>query len=487
MTQKTNQESSANTDTDVPLCVDLDGTLLKTDTLHELIVRAIKQHWWLLLVLPFLVLKGKAQFKKALSDKIALNPELLPYNEDLLQYLKQEKERGRQLILVTGSYQSTAEIIAEHVGLFDEVYGTDANTNLTGSDKAKLLVEKYGDKGFDYAGNAEIDVKVWRHSRQNILVNCPDTLEEKLQQQVVFERVLDRRDLSATKILKAIRLHQWAKNALIFTPALTAHGLFNSENLGLLLLAFLAFGCCASFNYIINDLLDLEADRKHHTKKNRPFAAGTVSIQAGVVIGAVLLFLTLIFCAPLSLRFAALLAIYFVITNLYSFKLKSVPILDISVLAGLYTMRVLAGAVAIMHEPSFWLIAFSAFLFFSLAIIKRLSELLYLQKQTDKPVKARGYVAEDISTLQHFGSASAMAAILVLALYIDSPNVKELYTSPRHLWLLCPVMLIWLGRVWLVTGRGKMHDDPVVFALKDRLSWAIFAVAGLIMFSATFY
>lgn len=482
-----NSEQTTKTDDlTIPLCVDQDGTLLKTDSLHEMIFRAIKQHWWLIFVLPYLVLKGKAHFKKTISEKIDLDPSLLPFNEEFLAFLREEKSRGRKLILVTGCYKKIAQRIADHTGLFSEVYATDGVTNLTGKNKAEVLIEKFGDKNFDYAGNGDIDRHVWRHSRKNILVNCPEPLSTKLKQDLSFAQTFDPRKTSIKKILKAIRLHQWAKNTLIYVPALTAHGLFFAENIALLFLAFLSFSCCASFNYIINDLLDLEADRKHHSKRNRPFAAGTVSIQSGILLGFILLVLTLLFAAFLPFRFMILLGIYFVVTNLYSFHLKSIPILDVAVLAGLYTLRVLAGAVAIKHEPSFWLIAFSAFLFFSLAIIKRLSELLYLKQNSDRPVKARGYVAEDINTLQHFGSASAIAAVLVLALYIDSPNVRVLYSSPRQLWLLCPIFLIWLGRIWLVTGRGKMHDDPVVFALKDKLSWLIFSVAALVMLSATF-
>lgn len=474
----------------IPLCVDLDGTLLKTDTLHELIFRAVKQHWWLLFILPFLVFKGKAQFKKSLADKFNLDPSLLPYNTEFLSYLKQQKEQGRTLILVTGCYQKIAVTVAEHTGLFDDVYATNEHVNLTGKNKARLLVERFGDKAFDYAGNASVDTPVWAHSRNSLLVNCSDKLQKTLGKNIHFEQQFDPRPFSLKTSLKAIRLHQWAKNALIFTPALTAHGLLVPENVFLLIMAFLSFGCCASFNYIINDLLDLEADRKHHTKQHRPFAAGTVSIQAGLMMGGLLLILTLLFASQLPTRFILLLLTYFITTNLYSFYLKSMPIIDVTLLAGLYTLRVMAGAVAIHHEPSFWLIAFSAFLFFSLAIVKRLSELLYLKNNNSnqsQPIKARGYVEADINMLQHFGSAAAIAAIMVLALYIDSPNVRELYNSPRQLWLLCPIMLVWLGRVWLITGRGKMHDDPVVFALKDRASWLIFSVAGLVMFSATFH
>jgi len=471
----------------IPLCVDLDGTLLKTDTLYELAFRIIKQSPLIIFYLPLLLLKGKQHLKKYLSEKCLLNPELLPYNRDFLDYLIAQNREGRKLVLVTGCYEKTANEIAAHLGIFDSVMATNADINLTGKNKAQRLLQVFGAKGFDYAGNDTVDIPVWEECREALLVNCAPINRKIVGRKFTFAKVFDERKNNLKALIKALRLHQWAKNALLIISALTAHMLWDKNTCLTLVVAFLAFGCCASFSYIINDLLDLDADRQHHSKKNRPFAAGTVSIPAGVLMACMLLVLTVIFSSQLNMRFCVLLFIYFVTTNLYSFKLKSIPILDVSLLAGLYTLRVVAGSVAVNLEPSFWLIAFSAFLFFSLAIVKRLSELLYLDKNTDKPVKARGYVAEDISTLQALGGSSAMAAVLVLALYIDSKAVRVLYNSPRHLWLLCPVILIWLGRVWLITGRGKMHDDPVVFALKDRVSWLILGVGACVLISAKFF
>lgn len=470
-----------------PLCVDLDGTLLKTDTLYELVLRVAKKSILSLFVLPFLLLKGKQHVKQFLSARAELNPALLPYNNEFLRYLRQEHARGRRLVLATGCNQRTAQQIADHLNIFEHVVASNEAVNLTGERKAEKLVELYGAKGFDYAGNDAVDVPVWKQADKAVLVNCADSLKQRLEKSVSFERCFDAPSKNAKVFLKAIRIHQWAKNALVFIPALTAQALFVDNNLLVLAIAFVAFGCCASFSYIVNDLLDLEADRKHHTKCHRPFAAGTIPLQHAFFIAVALFASTAWLAWQLKGWFAAMLLVYFVITNLYSFKLKAIPVLDVATLAGLYTLRVLAGSVAVSLEPSFWLIAFSSFLFFSLAIVKRLSELLYLQQNTDEPVKARGYVAADVSTLQSLGAAAAMAAVLVLALYIDSQTVKELYSSPRHLWLLCPVLLLWLGRVWLVTGRGEMHDDPVVFALKDRISWLIFVVGGLVMLSATFF
>lgn len=469
-----------------PLCIDLDGTLLKTDTLFELALRVFKQSPWLAFYLPVVLLKGKQHLKKYLSDRADLDASLLPYNQEFLVFLMDQHKQGRKLILVTGCYEKTANAVARHLGIFSSVIATTAEINLTGKNKAQRLVQEFGKKGFDYVGNDTVDVPVWEQSRQSLLVNSTPLLRKIIEQRITFAASFDTRVASAKPFIKAIRLHQWAKNSLLVISALTAHTLLNAQNISTLALAFLAFGCCASFSYIVNDLLDLDADRQHHSKKYRPFAAGTVSIVAGLSLAVALLALTVFFSMQLNIQFSMLLLIYFVTTNLYSFKLKAIPILDVSVLAGLYTLRVIAGSVAISLDPSFWLIAFSAFLFFSLAIVKRLSELLYLNN-SDKPVKARGYVFEDISTLQSLGGASAIAAVLVLALYINSQDVQALYNSPHYLWLLCPVILIWLGRVWLITGRGQMHDDPVVFALKDRVSWAILVTGIGVLLSAMLF
>lgn len=473
------------------LAVDLDGTLLKTDTLYELMLRLVKQQPLQFFYLPWVALlclsRGKQYLKQYLADRVSLDPSLLPYNREFLAYLHQQHQAGRQLVLATGCHTRVAQAIAQHLAIFSRVLATDAHCNMTGNHKAKALVESYGKAGFDYAGNSSVDQVVWESCREKILVNASASLRRSLQARFAFAHVFDEAKWSAANVFKGLRLHQWAKNALIFLPALTAHAFWKNEVLVSLLLAFIAFGCCASFSYVVNDLLDLDDDRKHHRKKYRPFAAADISIAAALSMAIVLLAAALMFALSLPLRFFELLVLYFVVTNLYSFRLKQIPVLDVAVLAGLYTLRVLAGAVVIRTDPTFWLIAFSAFLFFGLAIVKRLSELLHLQKQGRQEVKARGYIAEDISTLQGLGASSAIAAVLVLALYINSDSVRTLYQSPNQLWLLCPALLLWLGRVWLITGRGQMHDDPVVFALKDRLSWLILLACVSIMVSATYF
>lgn len=466
----------------IPLCVDLDGTLLKTDTLHELVVRVLKQQPWLLLLLPLWLLRGKHVLKRELSQRCRLDPALLPCNQDLVAFLRAERTRGRTLYLATGAYRDVAQGVADHFGFFDGVFATDEQQNLTGSRKAALLVEKFGEKGFAYAGNDMVDVPVWERAQESYLVNATPGTVARAGKRFAFAACMDLRSgLSLKLILKAVRLHQWAKNALIFVPLLASHQLLDMNRLLDTVLAFLAFGCCASFSYIINDIGDLDADRKHHSKYKRPFASAAVSIPAGLAVAVLLLGVTVLISAFLQSGFIYSLLVYFLVTNAYTLRLKYVPILDVAILAGLYTLRVIAGGFAADVHTSFWLLAFSCFIFFSLAIVKRMSELLNIETPDEKPVICRGYWTSDMPVLTGLGTSSAMMAVLVLALYINSPDIVMLYASPRYLWLLCPIIALWLGRVWLITGRGQMHDDPVVFALRDRVSWLLFGGAAAFM------
>lgn len=469
-----------------PLCVDLDGTLLKTDTLYELLVLVLKQQPWLLFVLPIWLLRGKHVLKRELSDRCLLGVSTLPKNSEFVDFLCAERERGRRLFLVTGAYHHVAQAVADYYGFFDGVFATDEKCNLTGSNKAALLVEKFGDKGFDYAGNDSVDVPVWKSARTAYLVNATPGVARRLGRNLQFAAVMDTRDgLSLKRMLGAMRLHQWAKNALVFVPLLASHQMMDVARLLDTVLAFLAFGCCASFSYIVNDMGDLDADRLHHSKHKRPFANAEISIPVGLLLAVSLISVTALLAFFLPRGVVYCLLLYFVMTNLYTLRFKYVPILDVAILAGLYTLRVLAGGFAADVPASFWLLAFSCFIFFSLAIVKRMSELLGIETPDEKAVVCRGYWTTDIPVLIGLGTSSALIAVLVLALYINSPDVVELYSSPRYLWLLCPIIALWLGRVWLITGRGQMHEDPVLFALRDRVSWLLFGVAGLFMIIGT--
>lgn len=469
-----------------PLCVDLDGTLLKTDSLYELLVRVLKRQPWLLFVLPFWLLRGKHILKRQLSSRCQLDAATLPNNSDFVHFLRTEHAAGRKLFLVTGAYHKVAQSIADYYAIFDGVFATDEKRNLTGSNKAALLVEKFGDKGFDYAGNDCVDIPVWRNARTSYLVNATPFTARRLARNFQFAAVMDvRKNLSLKRILGAMRLHQWAKNALVFVPLLASHQMMDLARLLDTTLAFLAFGCCASFSYIVNDMGDLDADRLHHSKNKRAFANAEISIPAGAVLALVLISITALLSFSLPIGFVYCVFLYFVMTNMYTLRFKYVPILDVAILAGLYALRVLAGSFAADVPPSFWLLAFSCFIFFSLAIVKRMSELLGIETPDEKAVVCRGYWTTDMPVLIGLGTSSALMAVLVLALYINSPDVIQLYSSPRYLWLLCPIVALWLGRVWLITGRGQMHEDPVLFALRDRVSWLLFGVAGLFMIVGT--
>ena len=285
--------------------------------------------------------------------------------------------------------------------------------------------------------------------------------------------------------LRAIRVHQWLKNLLLLIPALAAHQLANPHTTVSLALAFLSFSFCASAVYVINDLLDLSADQAHPRKRNRPFASGTIPILHGISAVPILLIVSAIIAAQLPSIFAGTLAAYFAITCLYTFWLKNQVIVDVMLLASLYTFRILAGSAATKIAPSFWLLAFSMFVFLSLALVKRYSEVIMVQQQNKSAAFGRGYLVTDSTVLLSLGSAAGYSAVLVLALYINNPDVEHLYPNRWSLWLLLPPFLYWMSRVWLKAHRGEMHDDPLVFAVTDKQSWAVAAWLAIALLIAS--
>ncbi|MBV8063072.1 MAG: UbiA family prenyltransferase [Nevskia sp.] len=463
-----------------PLCVDLDGTLLRGDSLVEACLALLKQHPWQVLLLPLWLLRGRAVLKAEVFGRVQLDAASFPYNAAFLDWLRQQKAEGRRLVLCTGSDQSIATAVAAHLGLFEAAIGSDGVSNLSGSGKRERLTADYGAQGYDYAGNHRVDLKVWEQARRAVVVNGASGLAERAGALATVERVFEREAAGLRPWLRAMRPHQWAKNALLFVPILAAHAVSNLEALRNTLLGFTAFCLCASATYLLNDLLDLEADRAHPRKRLRPFASGVLHPGGGLVLSAALAataFGLAWFTAPLL---CALLAFYAALSLSYSFRIKKMVMLDVIVLAALYTLRIIAGAVAAQVEASFWLLAFSMFLFLSLAMVKRCAELHALIADSRSQTKGRGYHAEDLSVLQQLGGASGYLSVLVLALYINSSASQQLYRHPQVLWLLCPLLLFWISRVWIITHRGGMHDDPVVFALRDRTSRWLGVVAALI-------
>jgi len=454
----------------VPLCVDLDGTLILSDMLHESSIAVAKSSPLSVLKMPGWLSQGKAVLKQELVKRADFSPELLPYNQAFLEWLKEQKAEGRELILCTASDQQVADKIANHLQLFDDVMASDGHVNLASGNKAKALVERYGEQGFDYAGNSSADIKVWEHARRAVVVNASDSVQKDARACSDVECYFGGETKGLGIWWKAFRVHQWLKNALLFVPVFAAHQYGDFGHLFTLLLAFVSFSLCASSVYIANDLLDLESDRSHPRKSKRPFASGALPVWKGCAVAPVLLLISFTLACFINSNFVGWLLVYFLITCVYSLLLKRLVLVDCITLAVLYTMRVVAGAAAVSIELSFWLLAFSIFLFLSLAFVKRFAELQVQLLHGKDKAHGRGYYTQDAPLIQMLGIAAAYSSALVLALYLNSDAVVKLYTHPEWVWGCVPVVLFWISWVWLKAHRGEMHDDPLVFAVKDKTS-----------------
>ena len=453
-----------------PLVVDLDGTLIRTDMLHESALRVLRDQPLAILLIPYWLWLGKAVLKMNLTHLTDFDPSSLPYHQELLIWLKQQQTQGRTLILCTATDQVIALAISKHLGIFEAVMASDGLTNLAGQHKAEALEQRYGYAGFDYAGNSRADIPVWQCARQAIIVNASDNVTQKAKEACVVERVFPSSTIGFSAWRKVLRLHQWLKNALLFVPLLAAHQLTNTEAWLALTLAFFSFSLCASSVYIVNDLLDLESDRQHPRKCKRPFAAGLVPVSVGVALAPLLLLASFGLAQQVGGHFMSWLVFYFVLTCAYSWGLKRLMLVDCLTLAMLYTLRIVAGAAAISMSLSFWLLAFSVFLFLSLAFVKRYAELEVQLLSGKQKTHGRGYFTLDAPLLQTMGMTSGYAAILVLAFYLNSDAVTKLYKMPELIWAAVPIMLFWISWMWMKAHRGEMHDDPLVFAVKDKAS-----------------
>ena len=463
-------EKTLDADLGPPLVVDLDGTLLKTDLLQESFFVLIKKRPLYIFMAIFWLIKGRSNLKIQIANRVSVDVAALPYNLQLLKYLLDQKKKGRKIVLATGSEQRLAIAVANHLGVFSEVYGTTLSVNLKGLYKSTKLVKVFGDKKFDYAGDSSSDLAVWQKARKAILVNAPASLERKARKVSSLDAVFNNRKPSVRTFFKAIRVHQWMKNLLIFVPLGAAHQLSNPHLVLQALIAFFAFSFGASCVYLINDLIDLNDDRNHKVKHNRPIACGDFSISNALISVVLLLGASFALCYFLPFEFVLVLFVYYAITLSYTFYLKRVVLVDVLVLAGLYTVRLGAGGAAVSIEPSYWLLTFALFIFLSLAMVKRYAELSSLQKEGKCLARGRGYRVEDLSILSSLGTASGYVAVLVLALYINGEAAELLYKTPQLIWLQCPIMLLWISRVWLKAHRGEMLEDPVIFAIKDRVS-----------------
>ena len=468
-----------------PLVVDLDGTLIHSDMLHESALRVFRDSPFETLRFPFLLSKGRAFVKQHLASRMEFDPKSLPYNEELLGWLKQQRIEGRRLVLCTASDRSIANLIAEHLGIFDEVIASDGVSNIAGEHKAAALVQRFEHHGYDYAGNSHKDLPVWSHAHKAIVVNGSSELVKKTQDIAMLERVFPKRNVGFSSWRQVLRIHQWIKNLLLFVPLFAAHDLGNGPAWISLMLAFVAFSLCASSVYITNDLLDLESDRLHPRKRNRPFASGLVPAWAGVLVAPLLLIVSLGVAAVVGKQFLSWLVFYFALTCAYSWVLKRLLLIDCLTLALLYTLRIIAGAAVVGHDLSFWLLAFSVFLFLSLAFVKRYAELEVQLLSGKVKIHGRGYHTADAPLIQTMGIVAGYSSVLVLALYLNSDAVLTLYAAPELIWGAVPVMLFWISWMWMQAHRGKMHDDPLVFAVKDRASLGAGAAFAAILIAGT--
>lgn len=470
-----------------PLVVDLDGTLLRSDLLLETGMAFVRSHP-LQAYKPLAWLsKGKIALKEGLARKSDIDVTVLPYDPAVIEVIEAERALGRQTILATASHESLAGRVAEHLQLFDLVLATDSTRNLSAHRKRDVLVELYGQGGFDYMGNSMDDICVWEAARKAYVVNPESGVERRARAHGNVEQVIVSNPGGVRPWLKALRLHQWMKNALIFVPLLAAHQVLNPMLLLQCILAFVLFGLCASSVYLLNDLLDLNDDRHHASKRHRPFASGRLSIRAGLLAFPVLLIAAFggaVWLLPWA--FSGILLGYYILTLAYSLSLKRRMAMDVIALAMLYTVRIVAGAAASGLALTFWVLSFSMFIFLSLALVKRYSELQEARsKGRTEKTRGRGYYPSDLEMISSLGASSGYLSVMVLALYIQDKTTLSLYAHPQVIWLACPLLLFWITRVWMITHRGLMHDDPVVFAIRDRTSLLVGALFCVVFWVAS--
>jgi 4-hydroxybenzoate polyprenyltransferase/phosphoserine phosphatase len=455
------------------VCVDLAGTLVAGDLLWESFVSLVKQHPWTALKAVAALWRGKASFKQRVAAAMPLVADALPFREEVVDHLRTLSEQGAHMVLATASDQTYADAVADHLGIFAEVVASDGETNLSGHRKAAALVARYGANGFQYLGNDWADVPVWQAAGDAIAVAPSARLKRHAARTGLVNRTLGATRRPVRAFVRALRPHQWVKNLLVFMPLIASHKILQPGPLKACLLTFGCFSLCASAIYLVNDIIDIPSDRRHPRKRRRPFAAGELGIPGGLAAAAVLLVAaTALAAAAVSWSVAAVLLAYVAATSSYSLFLKRKPVSDVFTLTGLYLVRIVAGGMASQTFPSSWLLGFALFLFLSLAFVKRYTELL----GTSGWIPGRAYGSHDAQWMHAIGTSSGYMAVLVLALYVNAPEVSSLYSRPQVLWMLCPVLLFWITRLWFRAGRRDIHDDPVVEAIKDWVSYVAIAV-----------
>lgn len=463
-----------------PIVVDLDGTLIRTDLLFESANQCVAQDPVRALLWPFWLAKGRAHFKARLAESYVCDPSALRYNNQLLDWLREQKAVGRRLVLATASHELLVHPIARHLALFDEVLASDGESNLKADAKREALTARYGVGRFDYVGNSFADLSIWGAANQAFVVSQSRRLIGQVRALGKLNRVFNGKFAApAASLVRAMRPHQWIKNLLVFVPLLAAHRVTDRQAVANALMVFFAFSLTASSVYVLNDLVDVDHDRRHKTKRHRPFASGDLSLLAGWIAWPLMLAVALgIAAAALPRATVGVLGLYGMLTLAYSFRLKQIAVVDVLLLAGLYTLRIIAGAAATYIQPTFWLLAFAMFLFLSLAFAKRYGELRVARQDSHSgQLHGRGYSPSDLEAVSAMGTASGFIAVLVLALYVQDAHTAVLYRTPEYIWLVCPLLLFWIARTWLIAHRGEMHDDPILFAIKDKVSLGVVLLA----------
>ncbi len=466
-----------------PLVVDVDGTLVATDLLHEAALQFVAQYPWRAYCLPVWLRQGKAALKMRLADHVEPGIATVPLRPEVLRLVREAQAEGRPVYLASASDHRYVSALAERIGGIAGVFATEAGQNLAGPAKAEQLLATFGAQGYDYIGDMPVDLPVWQTARKTLVVAHNDGFASRVQAAFPEAEIVARPRPAATSYLRALRPHQWAKNVLLFLPMLAGHR-FDLATLWATTLGFIAFCLAASSAYVINDLLDLPGDRDHPRKMHRPFAAAKLPIPHGILMGAIAATAAFALSFALPAEFTGVLLIYIVTTLTYSLTLKRRPLIDVVVLGGLYSLRVYGGLAADNVAGTPWLLMFCLFLFLSLAVVKRCSELVAKRGAGKTDVIGRSYRVEDLQVLLPLAAASGYGAVLVVALYLSSPDVRPLYAHPDRMWLICPLLVYWISRVLWLSNRGELHDDPTTFALTDRVSWVVAALAGLVILVA---
>ena len=468
----------------IPLYSDVDGTLVNTDLLVENVFAIIKRQPWKTFFLPVWMLQGKASFKERLADHMELDPSTLPYNAEFVEFLQSESEKGREICLASASEQRIVYAIAEHLKFVHGVVTAVRGHNLKGAAKAKAIRTHCGGGSFAYAGDSKADLLVWREAAEGVLVNTSASVEKLARNLTSVTRVFKGPKSNFITYLKAVRLHHWLKNLLVFFPLVVAHRWKHWDAAVAAVTIFFAFGFMASGVYVLNDLFDLPSDRRHPSKQRRPIAAGQIPPQIAAMIAVVLILLGGISATMVSTRAALVLGTYFIVSTAYTLHLKSLVFVDALTLAGLYILRIFGGAVSISATISVWLLAFSGFLFLSLGLLKRCSELGRLNEFKQLVAQGRDYRVSDDLILKVMGVTSGYIAVLVTVLYVESPLASAQYQNPEVLWMICPLLLYWVSRMWIKTARQEMNDDPLVYSAKDLTTWIVFASMAFVWISA---